>query len=81
MALRLLPVALAPQSPEAAQDVDALTAAGDVARPVTRAATGTDLAPPAWLSEGGEVWVPGALRWIFAGLRHAPRAVWRRMPR
>ena len=29
----------------------------------------------------GEVWVPGALRWIFAGLRHAPRAVWRRMPR
>jgi NAD(P)-dependent dehydrogenase (short-subunit alcohol dehydrogenase family) len=29
----------------------------------------------------GEVWVPGALRWIFAGLRHAPRPLWRRMPR
>ena len=29
----------------------------------------------------GEVWVPGLLRPIFAGLRHAPRALWRRMPR
>lgn len=29
----------------------------------------------------GEVWVPGVLRWVFALLRHAPRAVWRRMPR
>lgn len=29
----------------------------------------------------GEVWVPGALRWVFALLRHAPRALWRRMPR
>ncbi|CAA9401696.1 MAG: Oxidoreductase, short-chain dehydrogenase/reductase family [uncultured Pseudonocardia sp.] len=29
----------------------------------------------------GEVWVPGALRWIFAVLRHAPRPLWRRMPR
>lgn len=29
----------------------------------------------------GEVWVPGALRPIFAVLRHAPRALWRRMPR
>jgi NAD(P)-dependent dehydrogenase (short-subunit alcohol dehydrogenase family) len=29
----------------------------------------------------GEVWVPQALRWVFAGLRLAPRAVWRRMPR
>ena len=28
-----------------------------------------------------EVWVPGALRWIFAVLRHAPRPLWRRMPR
>lgn len=28
-----------------------------------------------------EVWVPGALRPIFAVLRHAPRALWRRMPR
>ncbi|WP_142047415.1 SDR family NAD(P)-dependent oxidoreductase [Pseudonocardia kunmingensis] len=29
----------------------------------------------------GEVWVPGVLRPIFAVLRHAPRALWRRMPR
>ena len=29
----------------------------------------------------GEVWVPGVLRPIFAGLRHLPRALWRRMPR
>ena len=29
----------------------------------------------------GEVWVPGALRWIFAVLRHVPRPLWRRMPR
>jgi hypothetical protein len=29
----------------------------------------------------GEVWVPGVLRFAFALLRHAPRALWRRMPR
>jgi NAD(P)-dependent dehydrogenase (short-subunit alcohol dehydrogenase family) len=29
----------------------------------------------------GEVWVPAVLRPMFAVLRHAPRAVWRRMPR
>jgi NAD(P)-dependent dehydrogenase (short-subunit alcohol dehydrogenase family) len=29
----------------------------------------------------GEVWVPPVLRPIFAVLRHAPRAIWRRMPR
>jgi short-subunit dehydrogenase len=29
----------------------------------------------------GEVWVPSLLRPLFAVLRHAPRAVWRRMPR
>ena len=29
----------------------------------------------------GEVWVPGLLRPVFAILRHAPRALWRRMPR
>lgn len=28
-----------------------------------------------------EVWVPWVLRPIFAGLRHLPRALWRRMPR
>jgi NAD(P)-dependent dehydrogenase (short-subunit alcohol dehydrogenase family) len=28
-----------------------------------------------------EVWVPAVLRPIFAVLRHAPRAVWRRLPR
>jgi NAD(P)-dependent dehydrogenase (short-subunit alcohol dehydrogenase family) len=28
-----------------------------------------------------EVWVPGLLRPVFAILRHAPRALWRRMPR
>ena len=29
----------------------------------------------------GEVWVPAILQPIFAALRHAPRALWRRMPR
>jgi short-subunit dehydrogenase len=29
----------------------------------------------------GEVWVPALLRPVFALLRHAPRALWRRMPR
>ncbi|GAA3231664.1 SDR family NAD(P)-dependent oxidoreductase [Pseudonocardia petroleophila] len=29
----------------------------------------------------GEVWVPGVLRPLFGLLRHAPRALWRRMPR
>lgn len=29
----------------------------------------------------GEVWVPPVLRWLFAGLRILPRALWRRMPR
>jgi NAD(P)-dependent dehydrogenase (short-subunit alcohol dehydrogenase family) len=29
----------------------------------------------------GEVWVPAGLQPIFALLRHAPRALWRRMPR
>lgn len=29
----------------------------------------------------GEVWVPRALRPIFALARHAPRALWRRLPR
>ena len=28
-----------------------------------------------------EVWVPAVLRPLFAVLRHAPRAVWRRLPR
>jgi decaprenylphospho-beta-D-erythro-pentofuranosid-2-ulose 2-reductase len=26
------------------------------------------------------VWVPGLLRWLFAVLRHLPRAVFRRLP-
>ena len=29
----------------------------------------------------GEVWVPAVLQPVFAVLRHAPRALWRRMPR
>ena len=29
----------------------------------------------------GEVWVPAVLRPVFGLLRHAPRALWRRMPR
>jgi short-subunit dehydrogenase len=28
-----------------------------------------------------EVWVPGVLRPVFAGMRLLPRAVWRRLPR
>ncbi len=33
------------------------------------------------LERGNEVvYVPGVLRWVFALLRHAPRALWRRMP-
>ncbi|MBW0105084.1 SDR family NAD(P)-dependent oxidoreductase, partial [Pseudonocardia sp. KRD291] len=30
---------------------------------------------------GGDVWVPGTLRALFAVLRLLPRPVWRRMPR
>jgi decaprenylphospho-beta-D-erythro-pentofuranosid-2-ulose 2-reductase len=26
------------------------------------------------------VWVPGALRWVMAALRHTPRALFRRLP-
>jgi decaprenylphospho-beta-D-erythro-pentofuranosid-2-ulose 2-reductase len=26
------------------------------------------------------VWVPGAMRWVMSGLRHIPRAVFRRLP-
>jgi len=26
------------------------------------------------------VWVPGALRFVFSGLRHLPGTVWRRLP-
>jgi NAD(P)-dependent dehydrogenase (short-subunit alcohol dehydrogenase family) len=34
------------------------------------------------LDRGREsVWVPGALRPVFAGMRLLPRAVWRRLPR
>ncbi|WP_067964013.1 SDR family NAD(P)-dependent oxidoreductase [Nocardiopsis trehalosi] len=29
----------------------------------------------------GVVWVPGALRYVFAGMRLLPRAAWRRLPR
>ncbi|MFI1577981.1 SDR family NAD(P)-dependent oxidoreductase [Embleya sp. NPDC020630] len=29
----------------------------------------------------GEVWVPGTLRPVFAGMRVLPRALWRRLPR
>lgn len=29
----------------------------------------------------GEVWVPAALRPLFAVLRHTPRSLWRRLPR
>lgn len=32
-------------------------------------------------SRRGEVWVPAVLQPIFGLLRHAPRALWRRMPR
>jgi NAD(P)-dependent dehydrogenase (short-subunit alcohol dehydrogenase family) len=40
------------------------------------------VATVAALAKGrGEVWVPGILRPIFALLRYAPRALWRRMPR
>jgi decaprenylphospho-beta-D-erythro-pentofuranosid-2-ulose 2-reductase len=26
------------------------------------------------------VWVPSAMRWVMSGLRHTPRAVFRRLP-
>jgi NAD(P)-dependent dehydrogenase (short-subunit alcohol dehydrogenase family) len=32
-------------------------------------------------SGAGVVWVPGRLRWLFAGLRLLPQPVWRRLPR
>ena len=40
-----------------------------------------DAAVRALRSGRGEVWVPALLRPLFALLRHAPRALWRRMPR
>lgn len=40
-----------------------------------------DSAVAALRSGRGEVWVPRVLRPLFAVLRHAPRALWRRMPR
>jgi NAD(P)-dependent dehydrogenase (short-subunit alcohol dehydrogenase family) len=40
-----------------------------------------DAAVAALRSRRGEVWVPWALRPIFALARHAPRSLWRRMPR
>jgi NAD(P)-dependent dehydrogenase (short-subunit alcohol dehydrogenase family) len=40
-----------------------------------------DAAVRALRSGRDEVWVPAVLRPVFAVLRHAPRALWRRMPR
>ena len=40
-----------------------------------------DAAVRALRSGHGEVWVPALLRPLFALLRHAPRALWRRLPR
>ncbi len=40
-----------------------------------------DATVPALRSGRGEVWVPRTLRPIFAIARHAPRALWRRLPR
>jgi NAD(P)-dependent dehydrogenase (short-subunit alcohol dehydrogenase family) len=40
-----------------------------------------DAAVAALRSGRGEVWVPRALQPIFAVARHAPRPLWRRMPR
>jgi NAD(P)-dependent dehydrogenase (short-subunit alcohol dehydrogenase family) len=40
-----------------------------------------DATVAAWRAGRGEVWVPWVLRPVFAVLRHAPRALWRRMPR
>lgn len=38
-------------------------------------------ATAAALAAGREVvWVPGALRWVFAAFRHLPRPLWRRLP-
>jgi decaprenylphospho-beta-D-erythro-pentofuranosid-2-ulose 2-reductase len=38
-------------------------------------------ATAAAIASGREIiWVPGALRFVFAGFRHLPRALWRRLP-
>jgi len=35
----------------------------------------------AGIARGKEtVWVPPALRWVFAAFRHLPRSVWRKIP-
>jgi decaprenylphospho-beta-D-erythro-pentofuranosid-2-ulose 2-reductase len=39
-----------------------------------------DAAVRAMSAHGSTVWVPGRLRWVFALLRHMPRAVFRRLP-
>jgi len=39
-----------------------------------------DAAVRAMSGNGSTVWVPGRLRWVFALLRHVPRAVFRRLP-
>jgi decaprenylphospho-beta-D-erythro-pentofuranosid-2-ulose 2-reductase len=39
-----------------------------------------DAAVRAMSGNGSTVWVPGRLRWVFALLRHMPRAVFRRLP-
>ena len=44
-------------------------------------ATVADATVAALRSGRGEVWVPRTLRPIFALARHAPRTLWRRMPR
>jgi decaprenylphospho-beta-D-erythro-pentofuranosid-2-ulose 2-reductase len=39
-----------------------------------------DAAVRAMSAHASTVWVPGRLRWVFALLRHMPRAVFRRLP-
>jgi decaprenylphospho-beta-D-erythro-pentofuranosid-2-ulose 2-reductase len=49
--------------------------------PMSTTAEAVAEATAAGLASGAHtVWVPGRLRWVFAVLRHLPRAVFRRLP-
>ncbi len=55
--------------------------AGLKAAPMSTTPEAVAEATAAGLASGAHtVWVPGRLRWVFAVLRHLPRAVFRRLP-
>ena len=55
--------------------------AGMKPAPLATDADGVAAAVVTGLAKGSSViWVPAALRWVFVGFRHLPRALWRRIP-